>query len=138
MSVLVPYQRMIRPCSSRNGLPRMRNQRYCPSLTAQAHFHLVGQAAGNQPPAFSQGALDVVRMNERRQMVRRGILGAQAVILAGDPIGIDPGAVRIQDKDMLRHDIDQLLQLFFTLPELFFRAFCRGDIRYRPDKLQRA
>ena len=37
---------------------------------------------------------------------------------------------------MLRNDINQLLQLSFTLPNLFFRALGRGDIRHRADKLQ--
>ena len=106
MSVLVPIPPNDAPLLIAQRIAANEKPAILPILAAQPHFHLVGQAPGNQPLAFSQGAFHVVGMNEHRQMVRRGILGAQAVIFARHLIGIDPAAIRIQDKDMLRDNID--------------------------------
>ncbi len=43
------------------------------------------------------------------------------MIFACDLICIETAPLRPQDEDMLRDGIDELLQLYFALPELFFR-----------------
>ena len=60
-------------------------------------------------------------MDEHRQMVFLRIFGGKTVIFACDLIRIETTPIRPQDEDMLRDGIDELPQLFFTLPELFFR-----------------
>src|SRR6266850_5318722 len=60
-------------------------------------------------------------MDEHRQMVFLRIFGRKTVIFARDLIRIETSPIRPQDEDMLRDGIDELSQLFFALPELFFR-----------------
>ena len=69
---------------------------------------------------FTQHHVPIVRMNEHCQMVFLRILGGKTVIFACDLIRIETSPIRPQDEDMLRDGIDELLQLSFALPELFF------------------
>src|SRR5262245_661562 len=92
-----------------------------PVLAEQSRFQFVRGAAGYQTLTFTQYHIPIVRMNELCQVVFLRIGGGKAVIFACDLIGVETTSVRPQDEDMLRDGIDELAQLFFALPELFFR-----------------
>ena len=79
-------------------------------------------AIGYQTLTFNSAHFPIVRMNEHRQMVFLRIVGRKTVIFACDLIRIETTPIRPQDEDMLRNGIDELSQLSFALPELFFRT----------------
>src|ERR1041384_2728598 len=92
-----------------------------PFLTEQSCFQLVRGADRYQTLTLTQYHFPIVRMNEHRQMVFLRIFRRKAMIFASDLIRVQTCPIRPQDEDMLRDGIDQLSQVLFALPELFFR-----------------
>ncbi|TKS59184.1 MAG: hypothetical protein EWM73_03345 [Nitrospira sp.] len=91
-----------------------------PVLAEQSCFQLVGGTAGYQTLMLAQHPVSFVQMNKFRHKVSLRMVGGKTMIVACDLIRIEPIPFRVQDKNMLRHGIDKLSQLLFTLSELVF------------------
>ena len=116
MSVPVVYQRRMRPCSSRKGLKRMRNQRYFPSLPRCPLLIFKRQTARERVPPLVLQAHYILGMKDFGAKIWPiCVFDAAARVIQHPFVGIENVPFRTQDDNCLWDGVDNLSEFGFGL-----------------------
>src|SRR5580658_6610550 len=80
----------------------------------------------------------VLRMSASRKVLVPPFVETYAEIIERGAVRVEAFPVRPVHRNELRHDVDDLTELCFLLPDLFFCRLTLGDVGYRADELAMA
>jgi hypothetical protein len=99
-----------------------------PVFSQYAKFGFVREAAQEFTLSLARHALPIIWMNKLATVDAQEFLKGKTDIIERRLVYIEKGAIRTQNPNLLRREIQDLSKLPFAFPDLLLRLLCRGDV----------
>jgi hypothetical protein len=131
MSVPVANHRTMRVVAERRVASEI--PAILPVPAPHAHLHLAPDALGEAAQGCPHDG-HVVRVEDARpHVVLRGdLLEAQSGVFEGGPVRVEDAALRVEDDEMMRNEVDDHAELALVLADALLRLLAVVDVGPRP------